>query len=268
RKALFQTTARTKVQQEKLRVLTDVPIFNVGSESEFKQLFFEMLHLYKAKATLTDYFDLNRRYCKTTDTLLFADGKVEFDVIPACWIKNISEQLPQIAFAPIDTLAADTELSEIASFLEIDTNKLYSDLERLFGIHITSGEYASDGNNVFVNAIVYSPNSSQYISEDCKRKITKTIGYNSERIQIFTTNMLPTIRACIVYDDKQKPLWCSLQSYQYEYDKLPLTELSVQSDLFTFVVDNKDDYKDYKDSKDTLKAITDTIEAEFTRLKG
>jgi hypothetical protein len=103
-----------------------------------------MLHLYKAKATLSDYFDLNRRYCKTTDTLLFADGKVEFDVIPSCWIKGISDQLPQIAFTPIDTLISDIELSAIASFLAIDITKLYSDLERLFGIRITSGEDASE----------------------------------------------------------------------------------------------------------------------------
>lgn len=35
---------------------------NCNNENDFKEVFFKMMHLFKAKATLSDYFDLNRRY--------------------------------------------------------------------------------------------------------------------------------------------------------------------------------------------------------------
>lgn len=40
------------------------------------------MHLYKAKATLTDYLDLNRRYISTSDIVLFEDDEVKFDIVP------------------------------------------------------------------------------------------------------------------------------------------------------------------------------------------
>ena len=44
-------------------------LFNeVEDENTFKIAFFKIMHLFKAKATLSDYLDLNRRYIKTTDT--------------------------------------------------------------------------------------------------------------------------------------------------------------------------------------------------------
>jgi len=144
RKYLFQTVQRSVVERKKLSALNEVPIFSVTSERDFRTEFFRLLHLFKAKATLADYADLNRRYFQTTDTVIFADGKVQLDTVPKCWLGEIASELPQLAFSECDLLAADVSLGEIAPFLEIDTRKLYSDLERLFGVKVESGEDANE----------------------------------------------------------------------------------------------------------------------------
>jgi hypothetical protein len=143
RQYLFSTTARGKLQRDGLATLNDVPLLRTKTEKEFKRLFFEQMHLFKAKATLSDYADLNRRFFKTTDTLIFVDGKVEFDVLPRCWFVALGDKLPGIAFTATDKLAADIELGEIAPFLAIDEAVLYAEVERLYGIKVTSAAEAN-----------------------------------------------------------------------------------------------------------------------------
>lgn len=55
---------------------------NISDEASFKKTFFNIMHLFKAKATLSDYLDLNRRYIKTTDVVLFEDNTIKLDIIP------------------------------------------------------------------------------------------------------------------------------------------------------------------------------------------
>lgn len=51
---------------------------NVTSEDQFARRFFRYMHLFKIKANLLDYQDLNKRYLNITDAFLFDDGKVTF----------------------------------------------------------------------------------------------------------------------------------------------------------------------------------------------
>jgi hypothetical protein len=136
RQYLFNTTARSRLRRDGLSALNDVPLLRATSEREFKKLFFEQMHLFKAKATLSDYADLNRRYFKTTDTVILADRKVEFDVLPRCWLYGKEADLLSIAFTDSDELADDIELSQIAPFLAIDETALYANLQALYGITV------------------------------------------------------------------------------------------------------------------------------------
>jgi hypothetical protein len=145
RKFLFNTTARRKLKHEGLAALNDVPLLRAASENEFKRLFFEQMHLFKARATLNDYFDLNRRYFKTTDTVIFADGKVELDVLPRCWLYSIENDLLEAAFSPSANLTWNIELHEIAPFLVIDEHRLHVNLETLYGISVTT---TADANRI------------------------------------------------------------------------------------------------------------------------
>jgi hypothetical protein len=143
RQFLFNTAVWRKLEYDGLATLNDVPLIHAASEDEFKRLFFEQMHLFKARSTLSDYFDLNRRYFKTTDAVIFGNGKVELDVLPRCWLYSIGNDLIKAAFSPSTNLTENVDLHEIEPFLVIDESKLYVNLKTLYGISVTT---AADAN--------------------------------------------------------------------------------------------------------------------------
>lgn len=76
-----------------------------------------MVHTFKARATLSDYFDLNRRYFKITDVVLFEDNNIKLDVLPQCYIEIIAGNLLNIAFEQTELLSKNSMLKDIGSFL-------------------------------------------------------------------------------------------------------------------------------------------------------
>lgn len=142
RKYFFRSSARSVIKSMGLSVLNDVPILQTKSEYEFKKEFFKIMHLFKAKATLSDYFDLNRRYFKVTDIVLFEDGIVKLDVLPKCYIENVADNLMDIAFVKTDLISENVELDVIHPCLEIDIDKLYKKLGRVLGRSVSDKESA------------------------------------------------------------------------------------------------------------------------------
>jgi len=138
RQFIFKTTARKKLKNGGLAALNDVPLLRAVSEDDFKRSFFEQMHLFKARATLSDYFDLNRRYFKTTDAVIFTNGRIELDVLPHCWFYSIENDLLKAAFSPSACLTKNVDLSEIEPFLAFDENKLYANLKTLYGISVST----------------------------------------------------------------------------------------------------------------------------------
>lgn len=142
RKYFFSSSARSVIARMGLSVLNTVPILQVRSEEEFNEEFFKIMHLFKVKATLSDYFDLNRRYFKITDIVLFEDDKVKLDILPRCYIENIADDLLDIAFEKTDLISENVELEDIHPCLAIDTDKLYQKLGRVLGKSVTDKESA------------------------------------------------------------------------------------------------------------------------------
>lgn len=93
---------------------------SITTEREFRTAFFKIMHLFKAKATLHDYLDLNRRYMKTTDIVLFEDGVVKLDVVPKYFFKSVMDDLYKQAYTSSDILYEDCSLEEISGCLVID----------------------------------------------------------------------------------------------------------------------------------------------------
>lgn len=91
--------------------------------------------MFKAKSTLSDYFDLNRRYFKTTDTVLFRDDEVTFDIIPNCFFKITEEKLSELAFVPDSNLPNNIALSAIVGE-EITKNQIFAQVEKLYGVQV------------------------------------------------------------------------------------------------------------------------------------
>ena len=133
---LFSTTNTKKVEKEGFATINEAAeIFNCATDAEFRTQFFKLLHLFKAKSTLSDYFDLNRRYFKTTDTVLFRDDEVTFDIIPNCFFKIASEKLSELAFVPDSNLPNNIALSSIVSE-EITENQIFAKVEELYGVQV------------------------------------------------------------------------------------------------------------------------------------
>ena len=133
---LFNTTSTRKVEKEGFTAINAAAeIFNCTTEAEFRTQFFKLLHLFKAKSTLSDYFDLNRRYFKTTDTVLFRDDEVTFDIIPNCFFKIVGEKLSELAFVPDSNLPNNVKLSSIVGE-EITESQIFAKVEELYGVQV------------------------------------------------------------------------------------------------------------------------------------
>lgn len=110
---LFDTVSQVAISKRPEEHLKQTLFDGVSTEQEFKIAFFKVMHLLKAKATLSDYFDLNRRYIKTADVVLFEDGEVKLDLLPQYFFAPVMELLYEQAYQETDLLTQDCALWQI-----------------------------------------------------------------------------------------------------------------------------------------------------------
>lgn len=92
------------------------------------------MHLFKVKANLSDYFDLNRRYFGTTDTVLFKDNRVELSPVPKCFFDLCAENLEEIAFTTSPLLPLNCDLEKIIPRYDIEESDLHRKLADKYGL--------------------------------------------------------------------------------------------------------------------------------------
>jgi len=139
---LFKTSNIKSIKKSGFSVLNDTAILYAHDENEFKKIFFGQMHLFKMKSTLADYMDLNRRYFKITDVVLFKDGKVELDVLPKSYFNLMADELLKIAFVKSKDLYSDIPIEQIAPCLKIDEKILYDALGKTIGFKVDNAEQA------------------------------------------------------------------------------------------------------------------------------
>ncbi len=135
---LFNTSLTSVVQREGASTVNRVNLFRTNNEEEFRKEFFKLLHLFKAKSLLDDYYDLNKRYFKTSDTLLFNDDIVKFDIIPNCYFAIVKDSLLDIAFTKATNLGNFTNLSDMGRIFDISQEQLFEKAEELYGVQVRS----------------------------------------------------------------------------------------------------------------------------------
>ena len=144
RSLLFKTTNIGVVRKNgKSSIHKQCPFMNCKNEIELKEVFFKYLHVFKAMATLSDYFDLNRRYFNITDTLIFEDRMIKLDMIPKYYFKEIIDVLYTETFSRDNNLRSDVQLETISEAFKLDINKVYAALSKDLGITIKSPEQAA-----------------------------------------------------------------------------------------------------------------------------
>lgn len=137
-KYLFNTTSKKAIEKNPQKCKNATAFDNIKTNEEFRTVFFKTMHLFKAKATLSDYYDLNRRYFKITDTVIFDDGKVYLDIVPKQFLSSVANELFECAFITSGNLSNNCELTEIAPCLVIKEETIISGINDELGLNISS----------------------------------------------------------------------------------------------------------------------------------
>ncbi len=138
RKYLFNTASERAIERNPVACLNQTAFSDVSNEYQFKKAFFKIMHLFKAKATLSDYLDLNRRYIRTTDIVLFEDGTVKLDILPKHFFNSVADELYAYAYIPCEILFEDSSLEEIADCLVINEETVIDGVNAELGINVTN----------------------------------------------------------------------------------------------------------------------------------
>lgn len=90
---LFKGYSIKKIDEKFDEEFRNISLCESQNVEEFKKRFFERMHIIKWKANLKDYSDLNRRYFSLTEIVRFEDGKIELDLLPKYYFKDIIDKL-------------------------------------------------------------------------------------------------------------------------------------------------------------------------------
>lgn len=137
-KYLFDTNSRVALVKDAEAHIKPTDFDDVTTENEFRTAFFKLMQLFKAKETLRDYFDLNRRYFRTTDIVLFEGGVVKLDVVPKHFFKSVIDSLYEQAYISSDLLYENCALEEIADCLVINDAVVIKCINAELGIGTTT----------------------------------------------------------------------------------------------------------------------------------
>lgn len=144
RNALFNTVSKKQIKDEPLSSVCPHKIYTITTEDEFKREFFYLMHYAKSSATLHDYFDLNRRFIKLTDLILFEDNQIKLDVIPEAFVNRNVDHLYKYAYMLSSNLTDKTELEDIIPEIDVDEAKMADDIGKKYGIKIKTLKEAND----------------------------------------------------------------------------------------------------------------------------
>ena len=139
---LFDTTSEKAISNHPVAHLKTTLFNEVEDENTFKIAFFKIMHLFKAKATLSDYLDLNRRYIKTTDVVLFEDDTIKFDIVPKHFFKSVAAKLYQDAFTSSELLYEDCDMPEISECLIVNDDTIVAGINEELGINVSDMQSA------------------------------------------------------------------------------------------------------------------------------
>lgn len=144
KRLLFKSTSKVTVKNQKGAALKPFPVGVLETEESFKTFFFLTMHLFKAKATLEDYLDLNRRYLGLTNCFVFADEQVKLDLVPKHFFANAIDVLYKDAYVPCPYLKENCSLVKICPALLFDKQSIVDGINKELGTSISTIDEAFD----------------------------------------------------------------------------------------------------------------------------
>jgi len=136
---LFGSYRKENIINNPETILSNLKLINVESEENFKFEFFKLLHLFKLKATLSDYNDLNRRYFKLSDIFIFQNNTVTLDIIPKHFFVPIAEQLYlDTAFTQSSNLKENCQITTISPYLILNEQAVINAIKTEYSVDISN----------------------------------------------------------------------------------------------------------------------------------
>jgi hypothetical protein len=125
---LFSSTSIKIIRNTPDKAVKKTKLLNSKTEKDFNIEFFKRLHLFKVKANLSDYLDLNRRYFKLTDIILFKDNVVKMEIIPEFFFKGIIDNIYELVFTNSKDIQEDISLTKISPYFLFDDKKILQNI--------------------------------------------------------------------------------------------------------------------------------------------
>lgn len=142
KKLLFDTSITSVIKKSPEEHLLSLPESYTIDEKSFKKFFYITMHLYKAKATLEDYLDLNRRYLGLTNCFIFEDEQVKLDIVPKHFFASAIDKLYEQAYTPCNLLFVNCKMEDICSALTFKETSIISGISKELGTTISNIEEA------------------------------------------------------------------------------------------------------------------------------
>lgn len=170
---------------------------HIKNEKTLKKVFFKFMHLNKIKATLDDYFDLNKRYIGLADVINFQNNIITLSIISKIFFTPIIDDIyKSICYSESYNLTDNIDLKNIDSCLDLNESKLISNYNILHKKTIKSikdinEEYYNDKYNRFNSMIdeMFNKNKLKELLECFKqrndKKINQDVTQNADIPTIF-----------------------------------------------------------------------------------
>lgn len=165
---------------------------------DFKKEFFLKMHLFKWKVNLRDYFDLNKRYFSLTDIIRFEDEKIELDMLPKYYFKDIIDDLLNENLLDneqyLKQFYSDIPLESISKLYKIDITNIVNNINNDLGINLTPenvNSYIKDEKLKNFNDLI----DHKFKNEDLIRILEQIKDRNDEELNSYITDNadIPTI---------------------------------------------------------------------------
>ena len=165
---------------------------------DFKKEFFLKMHLFKWKVNLRDYFDLNKRYFSLTDIIRFEDEKIELDMLPKYYFKDIIDDLLNEDLLDneqyLNQFYSDIPLESISELYKIDITNIVNNINNDLGINLTPenvNSYIKDEKLKNFNDLI----DHKFKNEDLIRILEQIKNRNDEELNSYITDNadIPTI---------------------------------------------------------------------------
>lgn len=138
---IFDTVNTAKIKNNPEKHINRLSQYTTN-EKDFKHFFYLTMHLNKAKATLEDYLDLNRRYLSLTNCFIFDENQIKLDIVPKQFFNNAINELYKQAYQKSDLLFQNCTIDSICTALKFNEETIIKGINQDLNTHITTIEAA------------------------------------------------------------------------------------------------------------------------------